>query len=231
MKSVPENSVQKDNVLCTESLFELPKEEHLLTLLKIHCINGISESCLPISKPPPCNCPFCMQVDNLPIKQRMVNNLYESDNGFMWNYNYKNCAAINPNMYDSNFTVSDCSVCASKYIYTTNDCFCVNYSSLKNSSDSTTEHSKQIWVDDLRFLINKNTSLKASKTSTHRSSESSYVPRNNTIRRVYKSAKRLLCRFCKFSKYSCKCYSRRTERNMNDVPPYGYDWNYRNGRY
>lgn len=232
MKNVPENSAQENNLSYTGNLFLSPKKENLLTLLKKHCINGISESCLPISKPPPCNCTFCMQVDNLPIKQRMVNNLYVSDNGSKLNYNYKNCMTINPTIYDSNFTVSDCSVCASNYIYTTNDCFCVNYSSFKNFSDKTSpimEHSKQTWVNDLRFLIEKNKSLKASNTTYH-SSESSLVPSKNTIHKVYKSAKRILCRFCKHSNYSCQCNSRRTERNISDFLPYGYNGNYRSGR-
>ncbi|VVC33700.1 Hypothetical protein CINCED_3A004048 [Cinara cedri] len=234
-KNVPENSAQNDNILYPENLLRLPKKDHLLTLLKIQCLNGISESNLPISKPPPCNCVFCMKVDNLPTDKCKVNNLYSSKNGSTLHHNYENSSVIHSDMYNSNLTASDCSICASQGIFTTNNCFCANQSSSKKPSDiKPLITPKNIWVNNLKHLIRKNEETFKVFETTNKSSKSSLVPQQNAIQKVYNTAKFMidaLCNFCKHSKYSCKCNRKNTKRDNNDMPFHGYHGSYRSSRY
>jgi len=105
-------------------------------------------------------------------------------------------------LYSSSQVVSDCSVCASKGFYTTNDCSCVKLNSNYNWGEANTESSRRIWINDLTALIRKNEDkFKIPEVKN----KSSYV--NNAISKVKNTAKRIktqiyMCKVCNKSKYS-----------------------------
>lgn len=241
MKDVSENDTQKVDILNTENV--LAKRDQLLTLLKIHNINGISEKNLPTSKPSKCKCPLCIEADSLLLNEFEINNQYVLNDDSSVHYNYQNNKAIHFDIYDSNFKVSDNSVCASEGNCTTDNCFCGNNSVSNCFPDKNlpiTEIPKHIWVDDLRSLIKKN---EETFITSKNSSNSFLAPKRNTRRRrriknkLVNTTKQMfsaLCEFCKNSKYSCKCKRQHSIKNiykLGDMPSLGYHGSYKSNRY
>lgn len=200
------NDIKKNNLQHSikENILRLAKRGQVLNLLKNICLNGMAE--IPISKPPACICKHCIYVDNLPIEQSAVSHRSTSYTNFQ--HNYHNYQSLNSDVYSSSQIVSDCSVCASKGIYTTNDCSCVKLNSNYNW-EANTESSRSIWINDLTSLIRKNEDkFKIPEVKN----KNSYV--KTAINKVKKTAKQIkthiaLCKVCKNSKFSdkvsCKC--------------------------
>lgn len=157
---------------------------------------------MPTTKPPSCICKYCTYVDSLPLEKSVVQNQFTS-NG--WQHN-----RLHSEMYSSNLTVSDCSTCASKGIYTTNDCSCVNKSEQNTNSTVT---SKDVWTNNLINLIKKNENISKTIPKKSRSTCTNYV------RNIYKAVGR------KFTTKRDKPYF----YNYSDVNGH-YHRNYKNNR-
>lgn len=189
-------------ILETKNNVTLPGKVNLLDFLNTLYVNGIKD--IPITKPPPCVCKYCIYVDNLPLEHSVVQNQFTSNNQF--DFQDKR---LHSEMYSSNLLVSDCSICASKGIYTTNDCSCV----YKSNSDYYSEQmpsnvgtSKDVWTNDLTNLMRKNE--KIYKTNNNNYSKEKSV-KSYIMKKVHKAAEHIksrlpLCVVCNRSKFSNK---------------------------
>lgn len=198
-------SDHKDNVQNyiseTKNSVTLPEKVNLFDFLNTLYLNGIKD--IPTTKPPPCICKYCIYVDNLPLEQSVVQNQFTSNNQFGLQDKI-----LHSEMYSSNLIVSDCSICASKGIYTTNDCSCV----YKSNSDceqmpSNVGTSKDVWTNDLINLMRKNE--KTYKTNYNNNCSKKKSVKSYIMKKVHKAAEHIksrlpLCVICDRSKFSNK---------------------------
>lgn len=206
-KNDQENSI-------TENTFGLAKSNKILDILKNICTDDMDK--IPTSKPPACVCVHCISVDNLPIKHSAVNQQLKSNTGFRDH-------SLNRDIYSSSRAVSDCSVCASKGIYVTNDCSCVRLNSNSNCV-ANTESSRNIWINNLTTLIRKNDKQ---FNVTETKNKSSYV--KTAISNIKETAQQIkahipFCKFCKKFKNSgnsgCMCTQHLNKDNYGRYTKY-----------
>lgn len=203
-KSYHKNNVQNCTSK-TKNNVKLPEKVNLLDFLNKLYLNGIKN--IPTTKPTPCICKYCIYVDNLPLEQSVVQNQFKSNDQFGLHYK-----GFHSKMYSSNFIVSNCFVCASNGIYTTNDCSCVcksNSDYYREQMPSNVGISKYIWTNDLTDLMRKNEEKYKTNYNNYKCSKSYKHVKNYIMNKVHKAAEHIksrlpLCVICNRSKFSNK---------------------------
>lgn len=196
---VSDNSTDKEVISRTENIFRV----RMLEFLYKNCLDGISGA--PLTKPYPCTCNCCTVVNNLPIKQSAVYNLFFTSNDNLSDPN------LHWDMNSSNVQVTGGSVSATNY------CNVNRLNTLIN-----TESPKNIWINELTSLIIKNENTSERYTVTDTNASKKLNPVQNVLNKVDKATKHIkshfsFCDKCKKSKYSqshgCKCYSKSYKHN------------------
>lgn len=195
-------------------MFILDKKVQLHNFLKNLYLDEIS---LPTNKPPLCICQYCIFVDSLTIEQSLAYLQFNYENNLHYKHQNLHC-----DMYSSNITVSDCSNCASRGIYTTNNCFCIKSDIMSNLKHDNIETPKNVWVNRLISSMQVNEKISKNKVNDKLTSFNSAVM-NKVFKAADKIKKRLtsLCDACKKSKKSvCKCNAQHVkEKNYNEKLP------------
>lgn len=165
----------------TETMIMLEKRNQLFDLLKTLYLNDTSK--MPKTKPPHCVCHYCITVDNLPKEQTLVSKLFASKNN-LHDIDLNNEEQLNGDMYSLKKTISNCSVCKSKNIYSIKTCNCINKLNLLKKKNTSP---KDVWVDKLISLMRKN-----EKTHSAPKSNSNPKSHNETVMsKVRKTAERI----------------------------------------
>lgn len=214
-------NITKSEISIQANIFRLANRGQIFTLLKQLNKDGMKKK--PITKPPPCFCQHCVFVDNLPIGQYAVNYHFKPYTNSKSQYSCQNNKLLYNDLYSSNKAVSDCSRCASKGIYTTNYCNCINQSEKSESF-------KDIWIKELVALIKANdekynASKKPSNNSTTSSSGSCMKA---VLKKVNDAAEHIKthlseCKICKKSKFYgtslCICLPDKKKKTMVKYQP------------
>lgn len=172
----------------------------MFNLLKNSCLNGLSK--IPISKPCPCTCKYCLRVSNLSKDQLGINNIFTSTNDFNSTICFPNYKPIPDNIYDSEMSVSDCSVCID------ND-FCCSHNLTLKQKTKIDETSKTAWVNDLVSLVKKNEMSTNCESSKNDPTPLKHIKNDESVTEQIKFHLPL-CDICKKSKSPnstsiCKC--------------------------
>lgn len=225
-KNISTHSNSENIISKLDKLLSLSKRSQLLEISIKLCSNGILE--VPTTKPSRCICMYCKYVNNIPVEHSAVH-YFIPNNSNLKHKTPKN-KILHRDMYSSNITVSDCPTCASKGIYTTNDCSCVGQS-----------NSKMAWIQDLKSLIKQNEKkFEAPKTiNVSNSTSTSFASIKGVVNKVYKATERIkshlpFCNNCKTSsnhsrKYNCKCSNLLSKKDKYNIisDKYHYKGGYR----